>query len=395
MTLLLTAGTLVRGPADDRVADGAVLVDGDRIVAAGPRGDVERAPGAADALRRHVHGTLLPGLIDAHVHLAFDGGDDPAGMLAGIDRTELEKRMAARAATLVRAGVTTARDLGDLGRATVGLRAAIRRGERTGPRLVLATTPLTSPGGHCWFLGGEVGTPEQVAALVADNARAGADLIKVMASGGAMTPGGPPMWQGQFTRDELAAVVRAAHAHGLPVAAHAHGTATIDDCVAAGVATIEHCSWRTPDRMAYDPEIARRIAESGVAVCRCVSGDWRDFLRRLGANAEPLTAAIRAMRAAGVRFVAGTDAGVPGAAFDDYAGMLEFFAEIGFAPGEILDMATVHAADALGLGAVTGRLRPGMSADVLAVDGDPADGPSVLRRPRLVLAGGRDVRRGA
>ncbi|MDQ4115827.1 MAG: amidohydrolase family protein [Actinomycetota bacterium] len=395
MTLLLTAGTLVRGPADDRVADGAVLVDGDRIVAAGPRGDVERAPGAADARRRHVHGTLLPGLIDAHVHLAFDGGDDPAGMLAGIGRTELEERMAARAATLVRAGVTTARDLGDLGRATVGLRAAIRRGERTGPRLVLATTPLTSPGGHCWFLGGEVGTPEQVAALVADNARAGADLIKVMASGGAMTPGGPPMWQGQFTRDELAAVVRAAHAHGLPVAAHAHGTATIDDCVAAGVATIEHCSWRTPDRMAYDPEIARRIAESGVAVCRCVSGDWRDFLRRLGANAEPLTAAIRAMRAAGVRFVAGTDAGVPGAAFDDYAGMLEFFAEIGFTPGEILDMATVHAADALGLGAVTGRLRPGMSADVLAVDGDPADGPSVLRRPRLVLAGGRDVRRGA
>lgn len=391
MTLLLTAPTLVRGPADDRVEDGAVLVDGDRIVAAGPRADVERAPGAAGAERRHVEGTLLPGLIDAHVHLAFDCGDDPAGMLARIDRAELAERMAARAATLVRAGVTTARDLGDLGRATVDLRAAIRRGERTGPRLVLATTPLTTPGGHCWFLGGEVGTPDEADALVAQNARAGADLVKVMASGGAMTPGGPPMWQAQFTRDELTAIVRAADRHGLPVAAHAHGTTTIDDCVAAGVATIEHCSWRTPDRLVYDPDVARRIAESSTAVCRCVSGDWRDFLDRLGPNAQPLTDAIRAMREAGVRFVAGTDAGVPGSAFDDYAGMLEFFAATGFGAGEILDMATAHAADALGLGHVTGRLRAGMSADVLGVDGDPADGPSVLRRPRLVLAAGRDV----
>ena len=209
--LLVTAGRLVHGPASERVDDGAVLVEDGLIVAAGPREEVLRAPGAARAERRdHPDGTLLPGLVDAHVHLAFDGGDDPAGMLAGIGRAELADRMAERAGTLVRAGVTTARDLGDLGRATLDLRDAIRRDERTGPRLVLATTPLTSPGGHCWFLGGEVGTPAEAAALVADNARAGADLVKVMASGGAMTPGGPPMWQGQFSRDELAAIVRAA-----------------------------------------------------------------------------------------------------------------------------------------------------------------------------------------
>ncbi len=120
-------------------------------------------------------------------------------------------------------------------------------------------------------------------------------------------------------------------------------------------------------------------------MCRCISGDWRDFLDRLGPNARPLTDAIRAMRETGVRFVAGTDAGMPGSAFDDYAGMLQFFAATGFGAGEILDMATAHAADALGLGHVTGRLRAGMSADVLGVDGDPADGPSVLRSPpRLV-----------
>ena len=97
------------------------------------------------------------------------------------------------------------------------------------------------------------------------------------------------------------------------------------------------------------------------------------------------------MRDAGVRFVAGTDAGVPGSAFDDYAGMLEFFTGIGFDPGEVLDMATVHAADALGLGDVTGRLRPGLRADVIVVSGDPADGPAALRDPVTVLADGRDV----
>ncbi len=169
------------------------------------------------------------------------------------------------------------------------------------------------------------------------------------------------------------------------------GTLDPDTDFARGVATIEHCSWRTPDRPVYDPDVARRIAESSTAVCRCISGDWRDFLDRLGPNARPLTDAIRAMRETGVRFVAGTDAGVPGSAFDDYAGMFEFFAATGFGAGEILDMATAHAADALGLGHVTGRLRAGISADVLGVDGDPADGPSVLRRPRLVLAAGRDA----
>jgi imidazolonepropionase-like amidohydrolase len=119
-----------------------------------------------------------------------------------------------------------------------------------------------------------------------------------------------------------------------------------------------------------------------------VSGDWRLFLRQMGANAEPLIESIRRMRSAGVSFIAGTDAGVPGALFGDYAGMLGFFAEIGFTIPEVLDMATVAAAAALGLPDV-GALSPGNRADLLVVNGDPTTDLAALKNLELVMAGGR------
>ncbi len=239
-----------------------------------------------------------------------------------------------------------------------------------------------------WFLGGEVDTVEQIDALIDTNAAAGADLVKVMASGGALTPGGPSMWEGQFDRSDLAAIVTRATLHNLPVAAHAHGTVTIADCVHAGVRTIEHCSWRTETALVFDETVAREIVERDVAVCRCVSGDWRLFLQQLGDNAQPLLDAIQSMRAAGVRFIGGTDAGVPGAGFDDYVGMLEFFGELGFSRPEIVDMATSSNAAALGL-TDTGRLTPGARADLLVVRGSPLDGLTALRHPELIVAAGR------
>jgi imidazolonepropionase-like amidohydrolase len=195
------------------------------------------------------------------------------------------------------------------------------------------------------------------------------------------------MWAAQFSREQLQHIVRRAREHQLPVAAHAHGTDTIADCVAAGVRTIEHCSWRTERGLVYAEDIATQIAERDIAVCRCVSGDWGLFLRQLGPNAEPLIGAIEKMRHGGVRFIAGTDAGVPGAMFGDYAGMLEFFGEIGFSRAEVIDMATVNAAQALGL-PDRGTLTPGRRADLIAVAGDPATDLGCLRHPVMVVTGG-------
>ncbi|MFC5724193.1 amidohydrolase family protein [Streptomyces gamaensis] len=389
-TLILT-DRAITGPATQVIDDAAVLVDGGVIAAVGRAAELDPSVDISVPRLRCPGATVMPGLIDCHVHLAFDAGPDPLRTVAHADPHKLAAAMAERAQQMLAAGVTTVRDLGDRDALTVALRESIASATVSGPRILAATTPLTSPGGHCGFLGGEVATDDEIRTQIARNAKAGADLIKVMASGGALTPTGPRMWEPQFTADRLRVVVDEASRHGLRVAAHAHGTDTIAECVAAGVRTLEHCSWRTADGIVYDRAVARSIVENDVAVCRCVSGDWRLFLEQLGpGRAEAMTKVIQDMRADGVRFIAGTDAGVPGARFGDYAGMLEFFASLGFTHAEILDMATVDAAEALGL-TDTGALAPGLRADLIVLDGDPLSELDALRRIRHVFAAGRQL----
>ncbi|MEU0004304.1 amidohydrolase family protein [Streptomyces sp. NPDC006314] len=391
--VLITADRVIPGPADQLIADGAVLVDSGVIAAVGPAARLDTSVDAQVPRVRCPGATVMPGLMDCHVHLAFDAGPDPVSAVIDAGRRELSTAMADRAQQLLASGVTTVRDLGDRDGLAVALRASVDSGAVAGPRIVAAATPLTSHGGHCGFLGGEVDTDDAIRAQIARNAAAGADLIKVMASGGALTPGGPRMWEPQFTAAQLRLIVREAARHGLGVAAHAHGTETIAACVDAGVRTIEHCSWRSAEGIVYDPAITRRIVDNDVSVCRCVSGDWQLFLKQMGSErAQQMTEVIREMRAAGVRFIAGTDAGVPGARFGDYVGMLEFFASLGFSNTEILDSATVNAAHALGL-TDTGALAPGMRADLIVLDGNPVTELDALRRIRYVFTAGRPALR--
>ncbi|MCM6775546.1 amidohydrolase family protein [Nocardia sp. CDC159] len=389
-SVLITAGRLIVGPADKTIDDAALLLEGTTIVACGGRVEVAaRAPESAVRLD-FPDATMLPGLIDAHVHLALGGERDPITPLRDRSPVRLALDMAGRAQRALAAGVTTVRDLGDPDGMAAALRDAIAAGAVAGPRILTATVPLTCPGGHLAAFGGEVASDREIRERVRRNAELGADLIKVMASGGALTPGGPPMWAAQFDAGQLRYIVEQAAELGLAVAAHAHGTETIAHCVAAGVRTVEHCSWRTADGLRYDEAVTAELVRRDVFVCRCISGDWRAFLAQLGqANADALCDAIRRMRRAGARFIAGTDAGVPGAPFGEYAGMLEFFAEIGFGNDEVIDMATVTAAEALGIADRTGRLESGCAADVLVVEGDPRAELRSLRVPRLVVARGR------
>ncbi|MGP3948438.1 amidohydrolase family protein [Streptomyces sp. 7N604] len=387
--MLITADRVITGPADQVIDDGAVLVDAGVITAVGTAAELDASVDASVSRLRCPGATVMPGLIDCHVHLAFDAGPDPISEVAQADPGELAAAMAGRAEQMLDAGVTTVRDLGDRDALAVRLRTSIESGTAAGPRILSATAPLTSRGGHCGFLGGEVTTDDDIRAQIARNAAAGADLIKVMASGGALTPSGPRMWESQFTPAQLRLIVEEAARHGLGVAAHAHGTDAIAHCVEAGVRTVEHCSWRTADSTVYDPEITRRMVENDIAVCRCVSGNWPLFLEKLGPErADAMVEVIRKMREAGVRFIAGTDAGVPGAGFGDYVGMLEFFASLGFKHTEILDMATTNSARAMGL-TDTGVLAPGLRADLIVVDGNPLTELDVLRRIQHVFAAGR------
>ncbi|MFG2993515.1 amidohydrolase family protein [Streptomyces sp. NPDC048257] len=390
MEYLISAGQVVTGPGGQRLRDGAVLVRGERIVGVGPRPDIEALASLEATTMAFPHGTLLPGLIDCHVHLALDAGPDPVTTLLDTDDADLLTGMAERARQLLQSGVTTVRDLGDRNGLALRLRDSIAHDGVPGPRILSAGTPLTRPDGHCWFFGGEVDSEAALCELVRRNAEDGVDVIKVMATGGGITKGGPPIWQAQFTIAELRLVVAEARRAGLPVAAHAHGTAGIEAAVAAGVTTLEHCTWMAQDGFDVRHDLVAGIVAKEIRVCPAASPDWRGFAQRFGSErAEEMFGRLRWMADQGVRLIAGTDAGVTHAVFDGFVSSLEFFIHIGLSPAEAIDSATVEAALALGIASDTGRLSPGYRADLLAVSGDPLSELAALRDVRLVMSAGR------
>ncbi|MGH3797693.1 MAG: amidohydrolase family protein [Pseudonocardiaceae bacterium] len=388
---LISAGQLLTGPAGEQIPDGAVLFEGDTIAAVGSRVDLETQAGP-DATRRAFSAdhTLMPGLINAHVHLAFDTSPDPVTTLRQADDITLAMEMADHARQLLSAGITTARDLGDRNGLAVKVRDAITAGRIPGPRILAATAPLTTPGGHCWFLGGEVDGETAIRDRIRRNIDAGADLIKVMASGGQMTSGTAGMAQSQFGAKELHIIVDEAHQAGVKVAAHAHATQSIIDAAAAGVDTIEHCTWRGPDGIDQRADTAQQIAEKGIFVCTGSTGDWERLASIIGTErTDQLLGRVRWLADHGVRLIAGTDAGLPGSVFTDIVGALQIYQRYGFSPAHILELVTVNPAEALGLTDHTGQLRAGLSADILVIHGNPLTDLTALRNIELVATRGR------
>ncbi|MCP2361507.1 imidazolonepropionase-like amidohydrolase [Nonomuraea thailandensis] len=389
---IIRAARVLTGRPGEVIADGEVLIDGEKIVSVGPRGSAGEAREVLD-LPGH---TVLPGMVDAHVHLGFDGRVDPVTRRSPESDHHLLLRMAENARKLVSAGVTTARDLGGRGFLDVVLRDAIEEGLAVGPHLVVATRPITITGGHCWYMGGEADDEPAIRRVARENLRAGADCLKVMASGGLMTPGAPPSWVPQYNTDQLRVVVQEAATRGKHVAAHAHAHASIRSCVEAGVTTIEHCTFFTPSGHRYDSRLADFVAASGTYVCPTVHGVHERIAKVHGqAMVDAWLAGVAAMRDAGMRVIAGTDAGfavgdIPNR-MDGYVGGLETFASVGYGNAEVIELATVLAADACGVGEVAGSLDPGKRADLVAVAGDPLERISDLRNLALVLVSGRSV----
>lgn len=389
--MLITADRVLQD-AHTCLEDGAVLIEDDTIVAVGPREEVSRQA-APDAERFSFSGTAMPGLIDSHVHLIFDGSPDPVAALSATD-DELLDQMRQHADQLLHTGVTTARDLGDRNGLAFRVGQETEAGSRPGPRILAAGTPATPPGGHCHFLGGEVSGEAAVRELVRRNIAEGAAVIKVMTSGGGLTKDGPRSWQSQFSRQELQALVDEAHSAGLPVAAHAHGTDAITEAVDAGVDTLEHCTWMTEDGFDLRRDVLQRIIDQKIAVSMTVSPHWRMLPKVFGEERAALMFdQVQQMADAGANLIVGTDAGVQRTGFNGLSGALTFYAYLGLPNHTILDMATRRNAEALGLGQVTGRLAPGLRADLILVGGDPAQDLEALQRVHAVIAAGKTYER--
>ncbi|MFD0813502.1 amidohydrolase family protein [Amycolatopsis umgeniensis] len=388
--LLITASQVLRGPRGEQIRDGAVLVEAGTIVVVGPRRTVEQQAQPTAVHSDYPGCTVLPGLINCHVHLAFDGGPDLVSTVRETPDDALLDGMAKRARQLLYSGVTTVRDLGDRDGLAIHLRDRVNRGKEIGPRIVAAGPPITPPRGHCWFLGGEAEGEQQLRQRVQHNADMGADVIKVMASGGQITPNSPPMWQTQFTENDLKIVVDQASRLRLPVAAHAHGTHAIQAAVNAGVATIEHCTWLQDGGGGYDTQdaVARTMAERGIYACVAWPPDWQGFMARLGAErADMVVNRFQWMARVGIPLIPGTDAGLPRSGFTDFAEALKLYTHVGYTADQVIEMATTTSAQALGLNRV-GQITAGHSADILIVEGDPTTNlDSLSQRQEILMRG--------
>ncbi|WP_229686247.1 metal-dependent hydrolase family protein [Longimycelium tulufanense] len=313
--------------------------------------------------------TLLPGLVDAHSHLAFDPTGNVVEQMRGEDDATLLNRMREHARQALSAGITTIRDLGDRNYLSLVLRDEFASDGSPGPKLLVSGPPITSPGGHCWFLGGEAAGVDALRAAVAERITRGVDVIKVMATGGGITPGSAAD-ESQFDADELRAVVEAAHGAGKPVTAHAHGVQGIADAVRAGVDGIEHCTFLTADGAAPDWDTVRILAKTGIYV-----GVTAGRVPRgpLPAHVALARRCLPRMQREGVRLVCSSDAGVTAEKPHDCLphGLPEFAGFVELPTTQALAAVTSLAAESCDLGGRKGRIASGYDADILAVTGNP------------------------
>ena len=396
--LVVRAGTLVDGTGAAPRRGVQIVVRDGRIVDVGPSRD---APSDARVLD-YSDLAVVPGLIDCHVHLSFSAGVDPLADLLAEDNATLLLHATANAQTALAAGVTTVRDLGDRGGVVRALRDGIASGIVPGPRIMTAGSPITITGGHCHFLGLEADSKSDVRRAARQQIRDGVDCLKIMASGGRMTPGTNPKLP-QYSVGQLKAAVEEARRAGLTIAAHALSARSIHRAAEAGVDTVEHCNWLDRDEgLAFDERTAELMAENGVAfdptltpVQTIVDLDpelLTDVQRAAVAIRAELVMVFRRMLELGVTMVAGTDAGTRRSTLDRLPGELKLYVDqLGLSPVAAINTGTGGAATVLGLAADVGTIQTGRWADLTVVDGDPSAEIGVLERPRAVIQGGRLV----
>jgi imidazolonepropionase-like amidohydrolase len=387
--VVLRAPRLLDGTGAAPVADAALLVEGGRIAYAGPAAGLPEGAGPVPALD-FAGATLLPGLVDVHVHLVASAGPDLA---ADVPKGEAERTLAAvaNARRQLDQGVTLVRDLGAPGAEAVLVGRAVEAGTVAGPRVVAAGPAVTMTGGHIAYIGRVTDGPDAMRAAVRANLALGARCIKVVATGGVLTMGIDPR-EAAYTQEELDALVSEAHRLGLTVAAHAIGEGGVAAALRAGVDSVEHGMFLDDATIElflatgarYTPTFS---APHGILGGPSVPGWIKD---RAGPAAQAQVGSFRAAVEAGVRAVAGTDAGTPDNPHGGVAREVAFMADAGLDVLQAVRAATGEAADLLGV-PDRGVLRQGAAADVLVAAGDVSTDVTALQRPLAVFQDGRRV----
>ena len=407
-SIVVSGDLLWDGTDHPPVSDGVVVIRGDQVVEAGPRHRV-RVPTGPDVQTLVFSGcTVLPGLIDTHVHLIWPGDGTPAHTFTGnASDTALLFTATRNAHAALCAGVTTLRDLGSRGRVVLDLRDAVNAGLIHGPRILASGPPITISGGHMHYLGGEADTADEVRRIARSHWRMGADVFKMVLNGGG-TPRTHP-WIPAYSQPEIEAAVAEARDHETQLIVHANSSEAIRRGVMAGVSAVEHCTFlRGPGDVLFDARLAEEIVHRGVYVGHTLQAGYRS-LQRAREQWSELSPSERVQWDArqrvldaqmnncaqllnmGALVVPSTDAGWSLNRFGEYWIGMELLVRAGATPLEALTTGTRIAAKAVGLGDKLGTLGPGKIADLAVVGGDPTTTIADLHNVRAVLRSGRLV----
>jgi imidazolonepropionase-like amidohydrolase len=381
------------GTVHDRAT---LLVRGSKIAAVGPSRALTIPKGTVRINGRGL--TILPGLIDCHVHLCLGGEADVVGALGSEHPSFTLLKSAGHAKATLDAGVTTVRDVGARDHSIIALKQAVDAGLVPGPRIIPAGLAICMIGGHARFIGREVEGTEQVRQAVMDQIAAGAGVIKVIASGGVLTPGTSPD-AAQMTMEELSAAVDAARNAEKKVAAHAHGASGMKNAILAGVRSIEHATLLDEEAGALMKRygvymVPTLSALATTAACRPSCGIPESALAKAKAMTRRHQASFKYAHQSGISIAMGTDAGTPFNYHGDNAQELERMVAFGMTPMEAIVASTATAARLIGIQDAAGTLTRGKEADLVVLQGNPLQQIDLLRdRDKIlgVMRGGRFV----
>lgn len=371
--------TVIDGTGD--AFDGYVAVDGKTISAVG-RGALRDPPAGFDVV--DLAGmALLPGLFDCHVHLRSDGLADPRAQVLSDTDALCALRSARNARRTIEAGVTTIRDCGSTNFVDMSVRKAVEEGLFPGPRMVLSGKIICMTGGHGWNVGHQADGPDGVRKAAREQLRAGADNVKMIATGGILTPG-TEIGSAQLTLDELRAGVEEAKKAGAISAAHAHGATGIKNAVRAGIDSIEHGYFLDEEGIELMLDAGTYLVATSAAVRNVAARGIEDGLlpdvhrkacEAVDMHVESFGKAYRA----GVKLAMGTDSGVPFTRHGRNLEELAHLVEMGLSPMEAIETSTLGSARLLRLDDRLGSIEEGKVADLVVFDGDPLSDITLLQ----------------
>jgi imidazolonepropionase-like amidohydrolase len=395
MAIAFVDGTVVVG--DGRVLEHAtVLVEGERIEKVVEKNI--RIP--KDAQKIPMDGqVLLPGFIDSHIHICLDSSPDPMTSALTESQTMTTLKAAKAAKQTLLAGITSVRDMGGKDGIDLELKQAINLGLIPGPRMLASGKLICMSGGHGWQVGLEANGVDAVRKAAREQIKAGVDIVKLMATGGVLTPDVEPGSE-QLTEAELKAGVEEAHKAGRKTATHAMGTKGILNALRAGIDSIEHGVY-------LDEEAVSLMVEKNVPLIPTLSALFNILNKGIEAGIPAFAVektlkvkpfhleSIRMAREAGVSIAMGTDAGTPFNIHGDNLRELKLLVDCGFSPMDAIEAGTRIAAQVLGMENQLGTIEEGKLADLVLIEGNPLEDIEILLKReliRLVIKGGKNVK---